>query len=104
MSVRVVPELLPVMVIVTFCIGAPVVALHRRILPEMLIAAGVGVVLGVGVGDAHPVTILTSTVLVSAVPLYPPTTTRRLPIVVPDVKECATFVFGPDDQLSVAML
>ena len=47
--------------------------------------------------------ILVSTVLVSTVPLYPPTMSRLLPIAVPDVKECATFVFGPVVQLLPAM-
>ena len=62
-----------------------------------------GVPLGLGVGVAHDVKALASTVLVSAVPLYPPTTSRRLPIAVPPVKECATFVFGPTAQLSLAV-
>src|ERR1044071_2891630 len=40
MSLRVEPVLLPVMVRVAFCIGAPVVALHCRMLPEMLMVGG----------------------------------------------------------------
>ena len=70
----------------------------------VVVAVGDAVAVAVGVGVGHPVKVFTSTVLVSAVPLYPPTITRRLPIAAPPVKECATFVLGPDDQLSPAML
>src|SRR5207247_10723413 len=68
------------------------------------VAVGVDVTVGVGVGVPHGSgTTLISTVLVSAEPLNPATTTRRFPIAVPSVDECGTFVFGPVLQALVAI-
>ena len=72
------------------------------------VAVALGLAVGVGVGaqvTSQPLgTTLFSTVFVSPLlPLYPATTRRLLPIAVPPVKECGTFVLGPAAQLSLRL-
>ena len=64
---------------------------------------GVAVAVGVGVPQGTPTTLI-STVLVSKLPLNPPTTRSRFPIAAPPVKECASFMFGPVVQLLLPVL
>jgi len=67
------------------------------------VGVGLGDAVGVGVGVPPKQSDL-STVLVSPLtPSNPVTTTSRFPIAVPPVNECATFVFGPVDQLSLVV-
>jgi len=76
---------------------------------NVAVAVGVGVnvavAVGVGEGDPQgPAARLLSTTLVSPLtPSNPVTTISRFPIAVPPVNECATFVFGPVDQLSLVV-
>ena len=66
------------------------------------VAVGVGVTVGDGVGEPPPGRQSdVSTILVSPLtPSKPHATSSLLPIAVPPVNECATFVLGPVDQLS----
>ena len=67
------------------------------------VRVAVGLAVGVAVGHATP-TVDTSTMFVSlVVPSNPPTTTRRLPTAAPLVQECGAFMFGPADQVLLAM-
>jgi hypothetical protein len=69
------------------------------------VGVAVGVAVGVGVGVPHGTpTFDISTVFMSwVVPLNPHTIRRRFPIAAPFVQECGTFIFGPVDQVLLAM-
>ena len=83
---------------------AVAVGVGVKVAVGVAVGVTVGVAVGVGVGvGVGPQTVVDSTVLVSLVPLYPATTRRRFPIAVPPVKECATFVLGPVDQILLSV-
>jgi hypothetical protein len=84
---------------------AVAVAVGVNVAVAVAVAVGVNVAVGVavGVGDGDPQgpprRLLSTTFVSPVTPSNPPTTSRRFPIAVPPVKECATFVFGPVIQL-----
>jgi hypothetical protein len=79
------------------------VAVAVAVAVGVAVAVAVAVAVGVGVGVAPPAPQSDfSTVLVSPfTPSNPQTTSSSLPIAVPPVKECGTFVFGPVVHVSV---
>jgi hypothetical protein len=59
----------------------------------------VGVLVLVGLAVTQLPKVFTSTVLVSSVPLNPPTTINRFPTAVPAVNDRDMFMFGPVDHV-----